>query len=977
MKATKRQKITIKKNLKAKLNISAVLLVLAKKIKNNFIAYYLLLTNASPRKLSPFYHTFIYTLIRNIALPIINFNKVISKYKINRVKVISYLPSLSKRGISAVVIIAIIFVQVMNVGAFEAHVVNVTATIVNDLPLIEPNGGEFCNIAGATITITPSYATSTIIYTINGSDPVCPSTGTVYTAPFTIYSSATVKARACHDGHQSGIINQYFNVSDEFCPPSNCQAETINYWSTNGGCEQDPAVSQAVVQINNLSENNFKGAFSAISGGEICTAFDLTSCPAEGTLEGELCRARGQALTVMSNVVTGRLDLNAVIAGAFDNSINFINLNLTASSTIEQALNTIENIIVSPSHTITDLGNAKFVAYRIYTFYNSENPYAPEPTCIYYEPGEIVLNEFVPNPSCSAQPVDVTIIMDRSGSMGYTSQCDWWELKCLGDPNRCELGYEWVQHTDYDYTKSWCDLKNKPAPYESVWTGYDPIKITAAKQAAKDFLDLLGSEDQSSLVSYATTYSLDKLLANDHAATKTAIDGLITGGATNIGDAIALANTELTSVRANPAAAKVEILLTDGMANKPYGPGYDEWPADVAYAKVKADEAAAQGIQVFTIGLGSDVNTAMLQYIATTTGANYYFDPTGADLIAIYTQISEALCNPDDDNSTGLTGEWAEIYNNGTSQQDLANWLITNAYATSTISISASNSWDTSTIIGATGSGDEWLVVLFNQARLKNNGDTIFLYDDLGHLIDFYSYANSIDNDSDPDPDDTPGGANTLDGNMAGLEGKSFARIPDGIGEWIDPIPTPGGPNLLEDNLILFNELVDETASTSPETVNLESLAAQEDTTSSSTLPVSENNPVDQPVIDSPAATSNDTSTSDSVSAPEYIEPEQPAEEEKTTESTEELITEDNDLNNDGNTDLPLEKESIAPENNQPEEVSPAEQGLSEPAAEPEQTSAKEPEPDQSTVMEAPQQPAVEPSAMPAEAAAIVETTTM
>jgi hypothetical protein len=787
MKAVKRRKKINRQKLKAKFNLSAAWFYLIKKFKNNFVAYYLILTYSSPSKLKPYYHTFIYTLIRKIAELIINFKG----FRIKRIQI--------ARGISLLLIIAITFVQVVRAGAYEAHVINVTATIVNDIPLIEPDGGEFCNLTGAEITISSTLTIDyTIIYTTDGSDPDCPNTGSIYTAPFTIFQSATIKARTCHGDKQSAVMSKNFTVTAEICPIKNCNAETINYWAVNHGCEQNPAVSEQAVLINNLSLNNFQGAFYTITGAEICTALDLTSCPAEGTLTSELCRARGQTLAVMSNIVTGRLDLNAVIAGAFDNSVNFTNFGLTASSTIKQALEVIEIIISNPGHTVTDLANVKFIAQRINKFYNSENPYAPEPTCIYYEPGNVVLNEFIPNPSCSAQPVDVALVMDRSGSMGDTSKCEWWKFTCINSPS-CSLGYEWVFHTDYDETQAWCTAKNQPAPHESVWTEYNPVKITAAKLAANDFIDLLGSEDQSSLVSYATTYTLDKQLSNNHAATKTAINSLITNGATDIGDAIDLANIELTNVRANPLAVQAQILLNDGMANKPFGPGYGEYAPDVAYAKAKADEAAGLGIKIFTIGLGSDVNASMLEYIASTTGAKFYSDPTGDDLKAIYTQISEELCNAENDqNLFGLAGEWAELYNKGISDIDVADWLITNTSATSTIKISDANTLATSTIIGAAGSGQEWLVALFNQARLNNNGDTIFLYDNLGHLLDFYSYTDSIDNDPEADPNTTPGESNSLDANKAGIEGKSFARIPDGTTNWVDPIPTPGRPNRLE-----------------------------------------------------------------------------------------------------------------------------------------------------------------------------------
>ena len=248
------------------------------------------------------------------------------------------------------------------------------------------------------------------------------------------------------------------------------------------------------------------------------------------------------------------------------------------------------------------------------------------------------------NTMCS-QPADLVLLMDRSGSMDYTSRCDWWQLKCLNSPS-CSLGYAWVKNTNYNQTEFWCTAKNKPAPHQSAYSAFSPKKITAAKLAADSFLNLNGTGDQSALISYANTASLDKNLSNNHATTQTAVNGLIAGGATNIGDAIKLGIQELKSARANPQANKVMILLTDGMANKPNGPGFGEFPADVAYAESQAILASSHGFKIFTIGLGDneEINQTMLKNIASTTGAQYYHAPAQNDLQIIYSSIATRLC---------------------------------------------------------------------------------------------------------------------------------------------------------------------------------------------------------------------------------------------------------------------------------------------------------------------------------------------
>ncbi|MFA6410484.1 MAG: VWA domain-containing protein, partial [Candidatus Buchananbacteria bacterium] len=245
-------------------------------------------------------------------------------------------------------------------------------------------------------------------------------------------------------------------------------------------------------------------------------------------------------------------------------------------------------------------------------------------------------NAVEPTALCQTN-VDVVLIIDRSGSMadgGSQSSCRYYTLVW-------GIFHSW--RTTHNVTQSWCDAKSLPG-YPSTYTPATPNKIEAAKAAANTFLGLVGLADQSGLVSFSTAATLDKGLSGDHAATQAAVNALVANGATNIGDAIDLANQELGSTRAQAQSAKVAILLTDGMANKPNGNGSGENAADVAYAKTKASEAAGLGYKIFTIGLGSDINESMLQEIATATGASYFNAPNQSDLNSIYNTISQRIC---------------------------------------------------------------------------------------------------------------------------------------------------------------------------------------------------------------------------------------------------------------------------------------------------------------------------------------------
>jgi hypothetical protein len=137
--------------------------------------------------------------------------------------------------------------------------------------------------------------------------------------------------------------------------------------------------------------------------------------------------------------------------------------------------------------------------------------------------------------------------------------------------------------------------------------------------------------------------------------------------------------------------------------------------------------------------------------------------------------LNEILPNPlgDDCSLTGLNGEWVEIYNKTANQLDLAGWYIQDA-ANHQIVIQNLNTMSGSTIIGANGSGQEWMVVFMNSCILNNDTDTVMLFDDNSIQVDSYTYAapqNNINN--------TPGATNNLaaylpfDGNLQDLSGNN------------------------------------------------------------------------------------------------------------------------------------------------------------------------------------------------------------
>jgi Ca-activated chloride channel family protein len=170
---------------------------------------------------------------------------------------------------------------------------------------------------------------------------------------------------------------------------------------------------------------------------------------------------------------------------------------------------------------------------------------------------------------------------------------------------------------------------------------YSPNRLVAAKNAAIDFADYLPENSKVGIVSFAgvsfvrqrPTYSMDDV--------KKAIDNITVElvGGTSIGGAI-LTSTDLL---VNEERSRTVVLLTDGQSN--VGVSIEE---AVEYAN-------RYHVKVDTIGIGtseggvfpnltfvSKLDEQTLQYIANSTGGDYYTAKNETDLSGIYKKIATA-----------------------------------------------------------------------------------------------------------------------------------------------------------------------------------------------------------------------------------------------------------------------------------------------------------------------------------------------
>lgn len=151
----------------------------------------------------------------------------------------------------------------------------------------------------------------------------------------------------------------------------------------------------------------------------------------------------------------------------------------------------------------------------------------------------------------------------------------------------------------------------------------DSTELGQLKTAANTFvtnLSLAVNGNHAGQSSFSTTGTLDQQLTSNPALLTTSINGLVSGGFTDLKDGIDLANTELASVRDRNDVTSPDkmIIITDGHPNRPL-------PSLTAatVAATSATNAKSAGIEIFVVGVGSDVDTTYLQNSIASPG-DYY-----------------------------------------------------------------------------------------------------------------------------------------------------------------------------------------------------------------------------------------------------------------------------------------------------------------------------------------------------------------
>ena len=170
-----------------------------------------------------------------------------------------------------------------------------------------------------------------------------------------------------------------------------------------------------------------------------------------------------------------------------------------------------------------------------------------------------------------------------------------------------------------------------------------PEPVTSALKAAENFVLRFKEKDQAAVVTFASTAKTPATLQRDHAKTAALIAALSIApeeenGYTNTVAALRAAQTELTSERHSEDARRVLVLLTDGL---PTAKG--DTVIIVEETKSAAIALKNEGVEVYAIGIGKNVNFEFISAIAS-SDKTAFIAPNSEDLTSIYQTITSSLC---------------------------------------------------------------------------------------------------------------------------------------------------------------------------------------------------------------------------------------------------------------------------------------------------------------------------------------------
>lgn len=160
-------------------------------------------------------------------------------------------------------------------------------------------------------------------------------------------------------------------------------------------------------------------------------------------------------------------------------------------------------------------------------------------------------------------------------------------------------------------------------------------KLQVSLDAVRTFMTQMAfPEDQAAIVTFDSAARVVQPLTGARGALEVALNGIRNGSGTRIDLGLNQATRELISSRHRKANAAVIVLLTDGHPT----------PGTEAAVLAAAKDARSLAFTVYTVGLGSDFDAALMRQVAGAS-ARAFAASDGTALRQIYTLIAgKALC---------------------------------------------------------------------------------------------------------------------------------------------------------------------------------------------------------------------------------------------------------------------------------------------------------------------------------------------
>ncbi len=159
-------------------------------------------------------------------------------------------------------------------------------------------------------------------------------------------------------------------------------------------------------------------------------------------------------------------------------------------------------------------------------------------------------------------------------------------------------------------------------------------RLVQAQAAAVQFLGLLGAGDSAQVISFARQVTVQTPMSSSREAAETAIQATTARGDTALYDAL---YESIRLAGARPGRRAV-VLLSDGVDDDGTGRPLSKRTVPEVLAL-----ARQVNVPVYCVGLGSELDEAVLTEIAARSGAQYFNAPEPTELASLYSRIGEQL----------------------------------------------------------------------------------------------------------------------------------------------------------------------------------------------------------------------------------------------------------------------------------------------------------------------------------------------